>query len=142
MPFKQRGPANALTASATQVLSPVVSLGAAFGIVRGFRARNWASSAKAAAGADVLMKVKLVDAASVVFYLDAADRDYATAEVFVAFEQDDTSTGLGVTSVDATGAAATAGAGNGYVAKSPITITALNGATVTDFFEVLLLVEI
>lgn len=120
-----------------------VRLGARYGRVHGIRARNWASSAKAGAGTDTLMKIKLTDANGDVFYLDAADRDYATAEITLAIGGgDDTATGLGVTPVDATGAAASAGAGIVPVVESPITVTVLNGATATDYFQVELLVEV
>src|SRR5436189_124234 len=103
MALKKRGPAAAVTASTTQVLAPTISLGAAYGCVRGIQARNWASSAKAAAGTDALMKIQLADADGVVFYLDASDRDYKTARVDLVIGQDDTAVGLGVTPVDANG---------------------------------------
>lgn len=141
MAFRKVGPAAAVTTAATTVLG-TIALGAAYGRVHGFVARNWASSAKAGAGTDALEKVKLTDADGIVVFLDAADRDYKTAAVNVAFAQDDTSTGLSVTSTDATGAAATAGAGNQWVAKSPITVEVQNAGTATDYFELSLLVEI
>ena len=119
-----------------------VGLGAKYGRVFGFRARNWASSAKAAAGVDVLQRVRLPYANRDIFYLDAADRDYATAEVTILFAFDDTATGLNVTAVDATGATATAGAGMTPVVQSPITVEIVNGGTATDYFELSLLVEV
>lgn len=120
----------------------VVRLGSRFARVHGIRARNWASAAKGGAGTDTLMKIKLTDANGDVFYLDAADRDYATAEVTLAIGGgDDTATGLGITPVDATGAAASAGAGIIPVIESPVTVTVLNGATATDYFVVQLIVE-
>lgn len=141
MAFKKKGPAAAVTSAATTVLG-TIALGSAYGRVHGIIARNWASSAKAGAGTDVLEKIKLTDANNDVFYLDAADRDYATAEVTLAIGADDTSTGLGVTAVDATGAAASAGAGLNPVVKSPITVEVQNAGTATDYFEVYLLVEV
>lgn len=119
-----------------------VGLGAKYGRVFGFRARNWASSAKAGAGTDTAARVRLTDANSDIFYLDAADRDYATAEVTIAFALDDTVTGLNIVSVDATGATATAGAGVHPVVQSPITVDIVNGGTTTDYFEISLLVEV
>lgn len=141
MAFRKVGPVAAVTTAATTVLGSI-SLGAPYGKVHGFTAQNWASSAKAAAGTDALEKVKLTDANGVVFYLDAADRDYKTAKVNIAFAQDDTSSGLSVTSVDATGAAATAGAGNEWVCASPVTVEVQDAGTATDYFEVYLLVEV
>lgn len=141
MAFRKTAAVAAVTSAATTVLG-TISLGAPYGIVKGFVARNWASSAKAAAGTDALEKVKLTDANGVVLYLDAADRDYKTAAVNIAFAQDDTSTGLSVTSVDATGAAASAGAGNEWVAASPITVEVQDAGTATDYFELSLLVEV
>jgi len=102
---------------------------------------NWASIAKAGAGTDTAVKIKLTDGNSDVVYLDAADRDYATAEVTLNPTQDDTATGLGVTPVDATGAAATAGAGAPIVLQSPVLVQVLNGGTATDFMTVDLIVE-
>lgn len=116
--------------------------GTKFGRVHGVVARNWASSAKAAAGADTSIKLKLTDGNSDVFYLEASARDWAGAEVTLAISLDDTATGLGVTNVDGTGAAATAGAGNVPVVQSPITVAVLGGGTATDWFECALLIEI
>ncbi len=76
------------------------------------------------------------------FYLDAADRDYKSAAVNVAFTQDDTATGLSVTPTDATGAAATAASGAEQVVKSPITVEVQNAGTATDYFEIRLYVEV
>jgi uncharacterized cupin superfamily protein len=47
-----------------------------------------------------------------------------------------------VTPVDATGAAATAGAGHAIVAQGPVTVAILNGGTATDYVVVELLVEV
>lgn len=138
-----------LTAAAPQVLGKVglgrsqSGNGGAYGRVLGARVRNWASSAKAGAGADVLAKVELKDADGVIFYLDAADRDYATAAVNLNFVADDTATGLAITNVDSTGADVAAGeAAQTPVVRGPITVTIRNGATTTDFFTVDLLVEV
>lgn len=141
MAYRKTASVAAVTTAATTVLG-TISLGAPYGIIKGFTARNWADSTKAAAGTDAAEKVKLTDAAGLVVYLDAADRDYKTAAVNIAFAQDDTSTGLSVTSVDATGAAATAGAGNEQVVQSPITVEVQNAGTATDYLEVSLYVEV
>ena len=142
MAIKKRGPAAALTASTTQSLG-TISLGAAYGRVLGFSARNYSSSAKTAAGTDALMEVKLTDAEGRVIYLDAADRDYKTALVTIFFQQDETATGLSDLKLDATGAALSSqGTSVGAIAASPVTVTALNGATATDYFEVYLYVEV
>ncbi len=132
----------ALVSSTDATLLPApVNLGTKFARIVQIRARNWASAAKAGAGTDQAIKIKITDANSDVVYLDASDRDYATAEITLVPSQDDTATGLGVTPVDATGAAATAGAGAGIIAESPVTVTVLNGATATDFMTVDLIVE-
>lgn len=141
MAFKKRGPVAAVTSASTTVLGSV-TLGADYGRVLGFIARNWASSAKAAAGTDALEKVKLTDANGDVFYLDAADRDYKTAEVTIQFGLDDTATGLGITAVDGTGAALSAGAALQPVVQSPVTVEVQDAGTATDYFEVYLLVEV
>lgn len=138
MAFLKRGPAAGLVAADPQSLG-TISLGAPYGVVKGFNARNYASSAKAAAGTDTAQKVQLTDANGVVFYLDAADKDYATAAIDrVIAGTDDTVTGLGVISTDATGATATAGASGDFVAKSPVTVVVDNGTTATDYFEIYL----
>jgi hypothetical protein len=116
--------------------------GARYGKLLGIVARNYASSAKAGAGTDTACKLKITDGNSNVVYLDASDRDYATAEVVLNITQDDTATGLGVTPVDATGAAATAGAGAPVLMKSPVQVAVVNGATATDYISVDLIVEV
>jgi hypothetical protein len=141
MSFRKTSAVAAVTSAATTVLG-TISLGAAYGVVKGVIARNWASSAKAAAGTDALEKIKLTDARGIVFYLDAADRDYKTAEVNLVITPDDTATGLGVTPVDATGAAASAGSKADFVAKSPVTVEVQDAGTTTDYFEVSLLVQV
>jgi hypothetical protein len=140
MSYRLKGPAAAVTSASTTVIG-TIDLGASYGVVKGFKAQNWASSAKAGAGTDAAEKVKLTDADGVVFYYDAADRDYKTALVHVAISGDDTATGLGYVPVDATGAAASAGSKVEFVAKSPITVTIENAGTATDYFELSLKVD-
>jgi len=132
-----------LLADSDEPLSPnPLNLGAKFATLKQIRARNWASAAKAGAGTDTAVKIKVTDNNSDVVYLDASDRDYATAEVTLLPSQDDTATGLGVIPVDATGAAATAGAGAPIVLESPVVVSILNGGTATDFMTVDLIVEV
>lgn len=141
MAFKKTSAVAALTSAATTVLG-TIALGAAYGVVKGIEARNWASSAKAGAGTDSAIKIKLTDADSKVFYLDASDRDYKTAQVTLWLNQDDTATGITGIPVDATGAAASAGAGVEVVVKSPVTVEVQNAGTATDYFEASLYVEV
>lgn len=142
MAIKKVGPAAAVTATDVWTLPPI-SLGAPFGRVVGFQARNWASSAKAAGGTDALETLKLTDADGRVFYLDAADADYKTATVYKFFGQDETATGLSDIHVDATGAALSSQAGQkGAIVKSPIRATVLNAGTATDYFELYLYAEV
>ena len=122
-----------------------VGLGAKYARLVGIRARNWASSAKAGAGTDTAVKIRLTDNNGDVVFLDAADRDYATAEVTLQVNGvDDTTTGLGVTGVDATGAAigASEGAAGGPIMESPVTVRIVNGTTATDYMTVDLMVEV
>jgi hypothetical protein len=125
--------------------------GAKYGRVLGMEVRNFASIAKAAAGADILGTIELKDADGFIFYLDAADRDYAAAVVRLRFYRDDTVTGItgAPTPVDQTGAAFSGdpGAANVIgqllrVVKGPITVTARNFATVTDYLSVTLITEV
>lgn len=139
MAYRRRGPAAGLVADSDHDIGTIY-LGAAYAKVLGFTARNWASAAKAGAGTDTAAKVKLTDANGVIFYLDAADDDYATASVTKFIRADDTLTGLGFEVVDATGAAL-AGAGENLVVASPVTVTVLNGGTATDYFELYLFVD-
>ncbi len=141
MAYRKTAAVAAVTTAATTVLG-TVSLGAPYGVVKGFTARNWASSAKAGAGTDALEKVKLTDAAGNVFFLDAADRDYKTAAVVLAIGADLTGTGLTAIPVDATGAAVEAAGGVEVVVQSPITVEVQNAGTATDYFEVSLFVEV
>lgn len=142
MTIKKRTTAGLLSANPTTTQIPSVGLGAKYGKLLAIRARNWASSAKGGAGTDTAVKLKLTDNNGDIVYLDASDRDYATAEVTLWPSADDTTTGLGVTPVDATGAAATAGAGAPIIMESPVAVVVLNGTTTTDYFEVSLLVEV
>jgi hypothetical protein len=141
MAFRKTAAVGAVTASATTTVG-TIALGASYGRVCGAQVRNWASSAKAAAGTDALQELKLTDANGVIFYLDAADRDYKTATVQLNFAGDLTATGLGTTTVDSTGAAVEAAGGSNPIVQSPITVTVLNAGTATDYFEVYLYVEV
>jgi len=141
MSFRKTSAVAAVTSAATTVLG-TISLGAAYGVVKGIIARNYASSAKAAAGTDNAERIKLTDARGIVFYLDAADRDYKTAEVNLAVGPDLTATGLGYVPVDATGAAVDAAGKVEFVAKSPVTVEVQNAEVATDYFEVSLLVQV
>lgn len=120
-------------------------LGAKYARFYGFRARNWASSAKAGAGTDTAVKIRLTDANSDIFYLDATDTNYATAEVTYFVGYDDLNTGLGISPVTAIGSAwvATEGATLvGPIIESPITVEIVNGGTATDYFTFDALVEV
>lgn len=118
-----------------------LGLGSKFAELLEIRARNWASAAKAAAGTDVLQRIRITDNNADVKYLDAADRDYATAEVTLAPVLDDTATGLGVLGVDATGAVRAAGSGGKIILESPVLVAVVNGGTATDFFTCDLIVR-
>lgn len=143
MAIKKRRVEGLISASPTTTLSgATLGLGAKYGKLLGIRARNWASSAKAGAGTDTAIRIKVTDNNGDVVYLDAADRDYATAEVTLVVGADDTTTGLGITPVDSTGAAASAGAGLPVVMESPVTVGVVNGGTATDFLTVDLIVEV
>jgi hypothetical protein len=119
-----------------------------YATLRGISARNWASSAKAAAGTDAAGKLEVDDADGYVIFLDAADRDYKTAQVRLNTVTDDTRTGLEAitTFVDMTGApltfAANAFLPQPMVFKLPFTVKAINFGTVTDFLTVDLLLEV
>ena len=142
MTIKKRTTAGLLTSTTTTL--PTLGLGAKFGKLVAIRARNYASSAKLAAGTDVLTKLKLTDNNGDVVFLDAADKDYATAELTLYPYLDDAVTGLNIVAVDATGTAtvATEGTPSDIVLESPVTVQVLNGATVTDYFECQLIVDV
>lgn len=129
-----------LTTDADQ--GSTVGLGAKYGRLLAIRARNWASSAKAGAGTDSAIKIRITDNNGDIVYLDASDRDYKTAQVTLYPSADDTASGVDTLAVDQTGATATAGAGAPVIMESPVTVEAVNGGTTTDYFEVELLVEV
>ncbi len=124
-----------LTAS-TPLTVGKIRLQSKYGELLRLYVRNFADSTKAGAGTDVAQRIKITDGNSNVVYLDASDRDYATAQVILAPSIDDTATGLGVTAVDATGAAATAGAGSPIIMRDPVTVTVVNAGTATDYLQV------
>jgi len=85
---------------------------------------------------DTSTRVKLTEGASgaspipTVVYLDAADVNY-TVQKDTLIAQDDTATGLGMTTglLDSTGAAATIAGGNGVAVRSPIQVDWSNGTS-------------
>jgi hypothetical protein len=136
--------ASKVTAAAPTTLKEKLYIGGRAGTIIRIDARNWSSAARTAAGADVLEKIKITDAAGKVVFLDAADRDYATAKVSLIPHVDDTLTGITITPVDATGAALAAGQVNspGIPVRGPIKVEVLNCGTATDFFEAELYVRV
>lgn len=140
--YRRKGAAAALLAADPTTVG-TVSLGTPYARVLGFQARNWASSAKAGAGTDATLRVKLTDANGMIFYLDATDVDYKTGNVFTWFSHDDTVTGLTGTKItDATGAAAGAtGVPVKVIMASPVTVVVTLATTATDYFEIYLFVE-
>lgn len=144
MTYKKRHIEGLTTADPT-VLG-TLGLGATYGRPVSMKVRNWASSAKAGAGSDVLGKIELKDADGNIFFLDAADRNYAGAAVNLVFAKDVTVTGVtGHTYVDQTGATL-AGVAETFAplppVKGPITVTARAFTTVTDYLEIDLIVEV
>lgn len=142
MAFKKRHAEKLVAADPTTV--GTVGLGASYGRVFGIVARNFSSSAKSAGGTSTTQKLKLTDANSDVFYLDATARDMTT-EVTLMLGYDDVNTGGGILPVTGTGAAYVAGEGQALgppVVKSPVTITVLEGEVATDYISVDLLVEV
>ena len=132
MAFKKKNVS--LTTTSADV-STTVALGAAYGRVHAFDILS--------TGTDTAIRLKLTDADAKVFYLDAADKDYDTARIHTVISDDDTRTGLTYTPRDATGAAVTATFTQPVpVVKSPITVSIINGGTVTDTVDVNLYVEI
>lgn len=119
-----------------------LGLGAKYARLHEIRARNWASSAKAGAGADTAQRIRITDNNGDIVFLDAADRDYATAEVTLVPVLDDTVTGLGLLGTDATGAVRAAGEASGIILEGPVLVAVVNGATATDFFTCDLIVEV
>jgi hypothetical protein len=119
-----------------------------YAALRCIEARNFSSSAKSAAGADVLGRIEIDDADGRILFLDAADRDYATALVRLIVVRDVTATGLTNygTVVDATGAAVTLAAESEGFAPAPFrlpfTVKGVNFGTTTDFLSVDLILEV
>jgi len=90
-------------------------------------------------GTDTAVRLRLTDADSRVFYLDAADKDYKTAAITTPIILDDTTTGLGPAAFDAVGVAASAGQGGSLpVVKNPLEIAVVNGGTAGDVISVTL----
>lgn len=109
-----------------------ISLGAPYGRVLNFTVD---------ATTDTATQIELKDANNVVFYKDAADKDYTT-KTYRNVAYDDTTTGLGIVPVDATGAALAAGqVVSAPVIKSPVTVTWSN-VTAVDSCEIELFVDI
>lgn len=128
-----------LLASTTQDFTPV-SVGATYGRFLGFIAKNWASSAKAAAGTDAAVTLRLTDGDGIIFYLDAADANYAgtgTQLVRRVVGLSDAQTGTNILAVDNKGAAPAVAnsVGEAIVVRTPIAVRVTNGATATDYFE-------
>jgi len=140
MTYKKRTIAGLTTASPATL--GTVGLGAKYGVIKALRVGSYASSAKAAPGTDTSIRIKITDNNSDIVYLDAADRDYATAEVTLHIAEDDTATGTDTLAVDKTGATATAGAGHDLIVEGPLTVIVVNGGTATDYVEVNILVEV
>lgn len=146
MTIKRRRVEATLSTNPTTTQFAKLGLGSKYAKLVAIRARSWASSAKAAAGIDALMKIRITDNNGQVVFLDAADRDYKTAEITLLPAQDDAQPVAGATSplaVDATGtvfAAATQGP-VGIIMESPVQVVIENCATATDFMTVDLIVE-
>ena len=91
-----------------------ISLGAPYGRVLNFTVD---------ATTDTSTTIELKDANGVIFYKDAATKNYTT-KTYRNVAYDDTTTGLGIVPVDATGAALAAGqVVPAPVIKSPVTVT-------------------
>ena len=90
-------------------------------------------------GTETTTKLRLTDADSRVFYLDAADKDYSTAVYTTPLGLDDVATGLGPVAVDSTGVAvAVAQIAAMPVVKGPIEIAVVNDSTANEEVEVTL----
>lgn len=91
-------------------------------------------------GTDATMRLRLTDADSRIFYLDAADKDYDTARIYTTvLGLDDVTTGLTTLVYDSVGAAgAVAQIGPMPVVKSPIEIAIINGGTAGDIIDITL----
>jgi len=143
MAYKKRH-IEGLTSAAPTILG-TLGLGATYARPVSMKARLWSSSAKSVAGADTAIRVELKDADGNIFYLDAADVDYATSAKNYVFSKDDTTTGItGHTYVDQTGATL-AGVSNTYAplppVKGPLTVTIRNCGTATDYVELDVIVD-
>jgi hypothetical protein len=121
-----------------------VQIGLGVGMARllGMKVWNQSAAGSKVAGTSTTQKIKVVDADSRVVYLDASDRDYATAAVWLNIVADDTTTGLTGTHVDSTGAARAAGEPSPLLPfRSPVVVHALNAGTSTDVISVSLILE-
>jgi hypothetical protein len=88
-------------------------------------------------GTDATMRLRLTDADSRIFYLDAADKDYDTAKIYTPLGLDDVSTGLTTLAYDSVGAGvAAAQIAPMPVVKSPIEVAIINGGTAGDIITV------
>jgi len=88
--------------------------------------------------------IELKDAEGTIFYLDAATKDYHTAEITRVFTQDDTRTGLGMTLTDATGAALAASTpvSSRPILKGPIAVRWNNATDTTGTLRLEIMVEV
>jgi hypothetical protein len=83
------------------------------------------------------MRLRLTDADSRIFYLDAADKDYDTAAVLTPLLTDDVTTGTGPKAFDSVGAAVAAAQSSPMpVVKNPIEVAIVNGGTAGDVITV------
>jgi len=90
-------------------------------------------------GTDTAMKLRMTDADSRIFYLDAADKDYDTARVYTPTFMDDVTTGQTPKLYDSTGAVvAAAQDGPMPVIRNPIELAIVNGGTAGDSINVVL----
>lgn len=90
-------------------------------------------------GTDTAMRLRMTDADSRIFYLDAADKDYDTARIYTPTFMDDVTTGLTTLLYDSTGAVVAATQdGPMPVVKNPIELAVVNGGTAGDSINVVL----
>jgi hypothetical protein len=85
-------------------------------------------------GTSTTTKLRLTDADSRIFYLDGADKDYKTADIWYApLGTDDVNTGLGPVPYDTTGViVAAAQVNSAAVVKNPIKVAIINGEVAGD----------
>jgi len=84
-------------------------------------------------GTDATMRLRMTDADSRIFYLDAADKDYDTAAIYTPLATDDVTTGTGPKLYDSVGVlAAATQLGPMPVVKNPIEVAIVNGGTAGD----------